>query len=168
MERFPAKTSLAGSRSVSEELGVGRSSPARKTKIKISGSTQTGGNTNQEYFGSPHRSTSAASGSPRLLSETTKERLLASQRLSPQISTNSKSRTKRQSRERPALPQMMSLNNEYLSDSSDSIYCEAPRQITTRHQNTKGWYNHHFNVDKSREQCQNEGKKCNYGKWKNA
>ena len=137
-------------------------SPARRTKIKISGSTQTAslchtGNIKLDYYGTPQRSTMAASGSPRHLSETTKERLLASQRLSPQISGASKSRTKRKSREKPALPQMMSLNNEYLSDSSDSMHCEAPQQIATERQSSRGWVHQHFNTDMSKDQYQREG-----------
>ena len=155
MERSPAKTTIAGSRSVSEELGMPRGSPARKTKIKISGSTQTGGISTQEYYGSPQRAVITASGSPRQLSDTTKERLLASQRRSPQISTNNKSRARRQSRERPALPQMLGLNTEYLSDSSDSMYCEAAKQGgAEQQQSSKVWYYNQY----GREQFQGEGK----------
>ena len=144
---------------------MSNSSPARRTKIKISGSTQTAnqysaGNSNQEYYGSPQRSVSAmaAASNTRQLSETTKERLLASQRRSPQTSSvYTKSRTRRLSRERPALPQMMSLNSEYFSDSSDSMYGEVQKQIAIEHQHGGGWYHHQHNAGQNQELSNNEG-----------
>ena len=162
MEQSPAKGSL-GSSCSSEELGMSSRSPARRTKIKISGSTQTAhqysaANTNQEYYSSSQRAALAASGSPRQLSETMKERLLASQKRSPQISTaKTKSRTRMQSRERPALPQVMSLNSEYFSDSSDSMYADAQQQVTTENQNTGGWYHRQYATAQNQDHSCNEG-----------
>jgi hypothetical protein len=142
------------------------SSPARRTKIKISGSTQTGnqysaGNSSQEYYSpSPQRSAMAAAGNTRQLSETTKERLLASHQRSPQTSTvYTKSRTRRLSRERPALPQMISLNSEYFSDSSDSMYGEVQKQINMEQQQTGEWYHHQHNAGQNQELSSNEGEK---------
>jgi hypothetical protein len=163
MERSPAKSGFGGSRSASEELGMSSSSPARRTKIKISGSTQTAnqystGHSNKEYYSSQQRSAMAASGSPRHLSETTKERLMASQRRSPQMSTaNNKSRIRRLSRERPALPQMRSLNSEYLSDSSDSMYGEAQKQTVPDQQPSEVWYHQQHNVAQNQEQHGKQG-----------
>ena len=62
-----------------------------------------------------------------------------------------------QSRERPALPQMMSLNSEYFSDSSDSMYGDAQQQVTTEHQNTGGWYHLQYTAAQNQEYSRNEG-----------
>ena len=89
-------------------------SPAKKTKIKISGSTQTGSQFVTPFSsGSPHRSVVPPSGSPRQLSATTKERLFASQRRSPQKTTSyTKTRTSRMSRDRSTIGETMNIIGE--------------------------------------------------------
>ena len=62
-----------------------------------------------------------------------------------------------QSRERPALPQMMSLNSEYFSDSSDSMYADAQQQVTTENQNTGGWYHRQYATAQNQDHSRNEG-----------
>jgi len=118
-------------RLVRQRESPGPSPALRRTKIKVSGPTQTGGELSHLYSPLPQRSTTSMGVSGRL-SETTKERLLQSGQYQYQGSPilyqrravqppgspySSKSRTRRLSRERQAAPPVNLNSCEYFTDS---------------------------------------------------
>merc|ERR1719305_142761 len=124
-------------RLVRQRESPGPSPALRRTKIKVSGPTQTGGELSHLYSPLPQRSTTSMGVSGRL-SETTKERLLQSgqyqyqgspilyqrRAVQPPGSPYSKARTRRLSRERQAAP--INLNScEYFTDSDPVASSEA-------------------------------------------